>query len=515
MENEPSFCNLKSSAYTADQTPIIFSRIPIQAKLTIGQPNDKYEREADRMADRVMEMPESKMGSISSGDDKIQRKCAECEKDEEEEKIQMKPLASQVTPFGQRPLEMVDEGENMVQTKAEGGVPAVAPSFQSRLNISEGGGSPLPKTTNQFMSNAFGTDFNHVRIHNDSGADQMNKDVHAKAFTHGSDIYFKSGQYSPESSEGKRLLAHELTHTLQQDNGTQRQIQRLGPAFGPAVSGPSDWESQVRAATNSAQKAALIQSVVGSNVTVNDATAASASDRVPDPAHLRPFSLAAPVINFDENLTSKNARTNRRQLNINAGYTFQHRTAYYVVIGNLALDGTNYNQTIQTINHEFDHINQYLRRSTLTGNESELDAWTNTFIREFHHSYQFRATRNGTTCYLELNSAFAPLLMYYQLVTNAAQHTSAVSRIAAYYTATIRPNVANTHAFRYWVFRSMGSANNPALGTDVNSSISLNINPSDSATTFRAIPCSSVTPTSLPGGSVIVIPTAPRISQGT
>ena len=66
------------------------------------------------------------------------------------------------------------------------------------------------------MESGFGADFSNVRIHNNSEAHGMSKDLNAQAFTHGNDVYFNEGKYSPRSQEGKVLLAHELTHTIQQ-----------------------------------------------------------------------------------------------------------------------------------------------------------------------------------------------------------------------------------------------------------------------------------------------------------
>jgi hypothetical protein len=98
--------------------------------------------------------------------------------------------------------------------------------------------------------------------------------------------------------------------------------------------------------------------------------------------------------------------------------------------------------------------------------------------------------------------------MYYQLVTNTTQRSNAVSRISTYYSATISSNVANAHAFNYWVFQSMRSANNPDLGNDVNSALSLSINSTASVSSYRGIACPSVPTSILPGGSVISLPTA-------
>jgi len=74
------------------------------------------------------------------------------------------------------------------------------------------------------MSSSFGVDFRGVRVHNDSEAINMNKELHAQAFTHGSDIYFNKGKYNPQNAEGKFLLAHELTHVVQQSNNVQRKV---------------------------------------------------------------------------------------------------------------------------------------------------------------------------------------------------------------------------------------------------------------------------------------------------
>ena len=76
------------------------------------------------------------------------------------------------------------------------------------------------------MESSIGVDFSNVKIHTDNSAVQMNKDLHAQAFTHGNDIYFNSGNFNPESKDGQHLLAHELTHTVQQGTasmGIQKQ----------------------------------------------------------------------------------------------------------------------------------------------------------------------------------------------------------------------------------------------------------------------------------------------------
>ena len=195
----------------------------IQTKLTINEPGDPYEQEADAMSDRVMRMSEPTGG----GEDEnlvqnkplpsttIQRKCADCA---EEEKVQRREMEEE-EPLQTKPL---------MRKAADGGYTA-SPQLSSQLNSSKGGGNPLPNKTLASMNHAFGADFSTVRIHTGSQAAEMSQGIQAKAFTHGSDVYFNQGQYSPESSEGKRLLGHELTHVVQQKaakQGTPSSIQR-------------------------------------------------------------------------------------------------------------------------------------------------------------------------------------------------------------------------------------------------------------------------------------------------
>lgn len=196
-----------------------FSPYVIQPKLKIGQPNDKHEQEADAMADKVMRMPDDTIQRAAEPkkeeEEKIQMKADNKPlKEEEEEKIQLKTAGKGKAP---------KEEEELLQTKpimmkSEGGESHATPALATQLNSTKGSGKSLAPAVNASMSNAFGTDFSHVRVHTDIRATQMNQDLHAKAFTHGSDIYFNQGQYAPTSSQGKRLLAHELTHVVQQSS---------------------------------------------------------------------------------------------------------------------------------------------------------------------------------------------------------------------------------------------------------------------------------------------------------
>ena len=184
-----------------------------QARLTVGQPNDKYEREADRVADQVMAMP----------DPKLQR---QPEAEEEEETLQAKPLADQITPLVQRQEEPPEDEEKTAQAKGDGGPSTASPSVESGINSMRGGGHPLPPSERALFEPRLGHDLGHVRVHTDQRAAELADGLNARALTTGRNIAFAAGQYAPRSFEGRKLLAHELAHILQQAGRTAETVQR-------------------------------------------------------------------------------------------------------------------------------------------------------------------------------------------------------------------------------------------------------------------------------------------------
>jgi hypothetical protein len=180
----------------------LLARRAVQAKLSVGPAGDTYEQEADRVAEHVMTMPAGTTAKTP-----VQRQG-------EEEEIQTKPLAGTISSFVKRAAEEEEE----VQTKREapGAGFEAGNAIEDQLRAQKGSGSPLAAETRHAMESRFGANFSGVRIHADSQAAQLNRQLNAQAFTHGGDIYMGAGKYSPGSEAGQRLLAHELTHTLQQ-----------------------------------------------------------------------------------------------------------------------------------------------------------------------------------------------------------------------------------------------------------------------------------------------------------
>lgn len=177
-----------------------------QPKLKIGSPKGKYEGEADKVADRIVNSSHSKLGSSGIP---IQQKGME------ENQVQEKPAFESSTEYDQN-----TEQQTMVQRSESEGAgskgSATDADFSSRLNNSRNNGHPLPSQARQDMEQGIGADFNNVRVHTGEDAVQMNSDLNSKAFASGSDIYFNEGKYNPGTKEGDHLLAHELTHTIQQ-----------------------------------------------------------------------------------------------------------------------------------------------------------------------------------------------------------------------------------------------------------------------------------------------------------
>ncbi|MEH2354725.1 eCIS core domain-containing protein [Nostoc sp.] len=173
-----------------------------QTKLTVNQPGDIYEQEADSVAKLVMQRMSEPVSRQS-----IQREALP----EEEDQLQMKSLAGSITPLVQR------QG---------GGRTAATSELETSIQQARGNGQPLADDIKHPMEQAFGADFGGVRVHTDTQSNRLNESIQARAFTTGQDVFFRQGEYSPGSDAGKELLAHELTHVVQQ-NGSAVQPKSL------------------------------------------------------------------------------------------------------------------------------------------------------------------------------------------------------------------------------------------------------------------------------------------------
>lgn len=268
-QSTPKNNHLQQDFFKQSSADAFFGPTSIQPKLTIGQPNDKYEQEADAMAAQVVS-GNANASSPNLGSPQVQTMCAECaeeqgvqkkaaeekpkeeapaiSKKEEEEKPEISKMAAEEEPKEEAPAiskKEEKEEEPALQTKpllmrkTQNGASVGTSTLATQLNNSRGSGQTLPRQTNQEMSQSFGTDFSQVRIHTDRRSEEMNQGLSARAFTHGSDIYFNRGEYNPGSTEGKTLLAHELTHVVQQGRGGNF-VQKNGADTDPNLYIPGD-----------------------------------------------------------------------------------------------------------------------------------------------------------------------------------------------------------------------------------------------------------------------------------
>lgn len=243
--------------------------------LAVNEPGDRFEREADSVAEQVMRTPESQVRPVAAHGGGLQRKCSSCEEEEEQRRVQ-RQISDAGTSVQRKCSSCEEEEEKKLQRKESGERgelsvlgPALhgereGPGMQSSSrptlrrkregwgtpdhgerdgiapdsvhDVLRAPGRPLDSSARSFMEPRFGRDFSGVRIHTGTEADRAARDVSAAAFTVGPDIAFASGRYAPETESGRHLLAHELTHTVQQGHaaGLRPESLKVGAADDPA-----------------------------------------------------------------------------------------------------------------------------------------------------------------------------------------------------------------------------------------------------------------------------------------
>ena len=198
---------LAEDAPNTERKPSTF----IQTKLTVGAADDQYEREADSVAQQIMTMPDEVQ---RQEEEEVMMQRDDIQRQEEEEEVMMQ----------RDDIWRQEEEEEMMQPKRDDiqrdadldAAFEVGGAVEDRLQSQKGGGQSLPDETRGFFEDRFGHDFSNVKVHSGGESDMLNRSLNARAFTTGTDIFFKKGEFSPKSGAGKELLAHELTHVVQQ-----------------------------------------------------------------------------------------------------------------------------------------------------------------------------------------------------------------------------------------------------------------------------------------------------------
>lgn len=245
---------MKGFQYSKTERPSNFGKIkesffgPFseQTKLTVSAAGDQNEQEADNVAEKVVSRlseatPDSEHSKSVTGDlnflnsnkpsppiiTALQGKSVPSEKEENESsnegEIQRKPkfLLSHQTYSDNDMVISTEMSKNDLSTQT-----SLSNETANRLYATKGSGEPLPNNAKSEMEAGFGSDFSNVRIHTDTSSTNLSRSLNAMAFTHGSDIYFNSSKFETQSHEGKKLLAHELTHVIQQSHKIEKTIMR-------------------------------------------------------------------------------------------------------------------------------------------------------------------------------------------------------------------------------------------------------------------------------------------------
>jgi hypothetical protein len=192
----------------------------LQPKLTVSAPNDRYEQEADRVADHVMGAASSPAAAATeSSPAHLQRcacggTCAACAG--EDEATHLQPLRISAAPSG---LTQNKATDTRGSAEEQDGSTEVDETLEGRIEALRGGGQPLPPGVRTLFEPRFGRDFSDVRVHTGASAAPLTRALNARAFTVGHDVIVSPGEYAPATPSGQHLLAHELTHVVQQTGG--------------------------------------------------------------------------------------------------------------------------------------------------------------------------------------------------------------------------------------------------------------------------------------------------------
>ncbi len=234
---------------------------PVQTKLSVSEPGDEYELEADQVAEQVMKMPApaTPPPPPTDGDDGAG----------EDPRNHNRPAS--LNRYVQRTAAM-RSSDGIGGNEVDAGV-------ESRIQNMQRGGTPMPQTERDFFESRMGVDLGNVKIHNDSEAAATSEKLNAQAYTVGSNIAFGAGKYAPGTTAGRRLMAHELTHVVQQGGAGELQrkpiLQREedAPAEGEAPSPEEQAAAEAAAAAaEAAAQGAHQQAVTDTNTEQTEAS---------------------------------------------------------------------------------------------------------------------------------------------------------------------------------------------------------------------------------------------------
>jgi len=215
----------------------------LQARLAIGPADDPYEREADAVADQVLrrdpaeEPPPTAIGRVQR---QVQRACARCARTLATGAGELCPACAAAAAHDESERRVARKEVDAESTPASGHIPdAVTATLDT-------GGEPLDRAARADMEGRFGHDFSRVRVHADAHAAASAQAINALAYTAGEQVVFGAGRYAPHTESGRWLLAHELTHVIQQRGDVVAPLRAGGPAVQRDEDKKEDFDTEQR-----------------------------------------------------------------------------------------------------------------------------------------------------------------------------------------------------------------------------------------------------------------------------
>lgn len=217
----------------------------LQTKMRVSHPGDAHEQQADQVAERVSRAAKP-VGSAEK--DSLQRATLQPGQglSDPQRTLSLKPAREDKKPestLSRLPNQTLEKKPDNANLQANGDIQQIDQATEDRINSLRGSGEALPETVKNDMQQLLQADFSNVRIHTSGEAATLAAGVNARAFTVGNDIFFASGEYAPDSVEGRKLLVHELTHVVQQCDGLTR-VESKSPPITNASSGGKVFEDK-------------------------------------------------------------------------------------------------------------------------------------------------------------------------------------------------------------------------------------------------------------------------------
>jgi hypothetical protein len=417
----------------------------LQARLEIGAADDPAEHEAERVAAAVVSTGDAAPAPHVGAAPAAVARCADCTPGRPCPRCQEEARArGEAIPIQARP--------------AGGGALALPASTGRYVSTLPGRGQPLPPAERGFFERRFGRDFGGVRVHTDGEAAQSAAGVRAQAYTVGSHIVFGAGRWQPGSAAGRHLIAHELTHTVQQAAGGARLNRQCDPGW--ATLPWSDRVANVRRMAAGAARnqcmADMMDEALYPNVTVEERTntARSVAAAMAANRYVEWGSVSDVHVNFDQNL-------NRKQGNRGLFGEATFRTtatpssiAIFIILGPDALNPVGPQFTRMAFDHEYAHASQFLLDHAMRGSAAhaatpgdELRIYAEGFSSHFLNVWTIDNTPPGR---FSLATDWSPMFGNYTRAS-AAERQAAVDSIRMFYDVRCVGIVCNTMKFRIWL----------------------------------------------------------------